>query len=139
MTKSDVLALVRNWFRAINDHAPLPILVGMLAENGFELRFPEATLRSREDLERWYGDVTAKFFDQVHEVKMVEVDLRGDSAEVALLVNWRARTWQPPQAYSKALDFDAVQTWSLAARPVDGRPVIVRHSIESLIDNRQET
>ncbi len=136
MNKTAIFKLIRDWFLQINNHAPVETLLAMLAPGGFTLRFPEATLGNEKEFRAWYLDVTSKFFDQNHDVRHLEIDLNNGGAEISLLVNWQARTWQAPDAYSAHLDFDAIQSWSIVVHPGTGRPVIKRYEVVELIQNQ---
>lgn len=131
----EVLAFVRRWFRALNDHAPQEMLLAMLADDGFELRFPQASLTDSASFAEWYHAITHQYFDQTHEVKQVTtIAAAPGRTEVAVWVNWRASSWQPPAGYSTRTDFDAFQSWLLVAGP-DGRPRIKRYVVEQLVEN----
>ncbi|MCU7905950.1 MAG: nuclear transport factor 2 family protein [Candidatus Thiodiazotropha sp. (ex Epidulcina cf. delphinae)] len=133
--KTTILKFVRGWFVQINNHSPVESLLAMLAPDGFVLQFPEVTLSNEEEFRTWYQEVTSKFFDQNHDVKHLEIDLGNDGIEISLLVNWQARTWQAPAAYSSHLDFDAVQSWKVAILPGNFKPVIKRYKVVELIEN----
>jgi hypothetical protein len=130
MTKWDVTELVYSWFRKITAKAPVEELLSMLSSEGLEMKFPEETLKSYDDFKRWYSTVTHQFFNQVHEVKMLDVDVSGDKAAVKLIVNWQAETWNPPQPFSKREGFYVHQTWSVKKDQKTGKPVIATYLVE---------
>lgn len=135
LDKAAILKLVREWFNQINNHGPVESLLAMLAPDDFILEFPEATLSSEEAFRAWYREVTSKYFDQIHDVKQLQIDPDDDGIRITLLVNWRARSWAAPAAYSTHLNFDAIQTWRVDTLPGDRQPVIKRYKVVELIEN----
>lgn len=135
MDKPAILKFVRQWFSLLNDHGPVESFLAMLAPDGFVLQFPEATLSGEEAFRAWYQKVTNKYFDQSHDVKQLQIDPGKDSIEITLLVNWRARTWEAPAAYSTCLDFDVIQSWRIKILPRDHQPVIKHYKVVELIEN----
>jgi hypothetical protein len=129
LTNREVQELVYTWFKKLTDKVPVEELLAMLSAEDLELRFPEKTLRGYADFREWYTTVTHLFFDQVHDVKMLAVDLDGIQATVNLVVNWQARTWEPPAAYSKWQGFYVHQTWSVKKHTKTGKPVIVSYQV----------
>src|SRR5579859_1340649 len=112
LTEQAVRDLVRDWYEALDRHVDLAQVLPYLIGEGLEMRFPEATLHTTAEFEGWYQAVTHRFFDEVHELKKVEVDLsEGDEATVDIVVNWQATVWNPPAPRSEWLGFDARQTW----------------------------
>ena len=93
--------------------------------------FPEATLEGIDGFKGWYRDVTHKFFDEIHTVKEVDSKNHGDHADVKVVVNWQAKVWNPPDAKSKWLGFDAYQTWKVA-RAESGDAVIREYVVDEL-------
>lgn len=133
MDSLDVMIFVRNWFKAINDQAPARELLGMLSTQGFELKFPEATLTDEAGFNAWYDNVRASFFDQNHIIRHLDIQPAEDEAELAVWVNWQARTRPADKAQSQVLDFDAIQRWTL--RRENGGWAIGRYEVVELFDN----
>ena len=129
LTQSEVQDLVYTWFRKITDKCPEDEMLAMLSTDGLEMRFPERTLKSYDDFRDWYHGVAGLFFDQVHELKMLAVDLDGERANVTLVVNWQAHTWNPPAAYSEWSSFLIHQDWTVRRDRASGRPVIVTYLV----------
>ena len=129
LTRFGVKKLVYTWFRKITDHAPVEEMIDMLDSSALEMTFPEATLKNTADFKEWYKTVIHKFFDQVHEVKMLDVELEGDTATVHLVVNWHALTWEPPAPYSKWEGVYAHQNWTVRKDRVSGKPVITKYYV----------
>jgi hypothetical protein len=131
LTESEVKELVDGWYRKLDVHAPVDEVLPLAADDGLEMVFPEATLHGHADLRNWYETVTRRFFDEVHEMRQLDISPNGDRADVKLVVNWQARIWDPPEAKSKWLGFDAYQTW-VVERAADGKPVITRYVVDDL-------
>lgn len=127
-----VQMLVYNWFRKLTDHAPLEEMRAMLSARSLVMTFPEATLRSHDDFIAWYKTVTEAYFDQLHDLKMLQIDVSDDTADVRLIVNWQARTRTPPAPYSKWIGLYAHQRWCVALE--GDRAVILSYSVEHTDD-----
>jgi hypothetical protein len=131
LTDQEVDKLARDWYHALDVHVPVEDLLPMLANDGLTMVFPEATLHGIEDFKGWYRDVTHKFFDEVHTVTEVDSKPRGTDSDVKVVVNWQAKVWNPPDAKSKWLGFDAYQTWVVTRAP-SGKAVIVTYTVDEL-------
>lgn len=131
LTNGEVQRLVYAWFRGITDKVGLDELLTMLSSTDLEMCFPEVTIRDREGFQRWYEDVTGIFFDQVHDVKLLAIDPNGSQAQVSLIVNWRARKWEPPAARSDWQSVNVQQNWTVKRAADDGRPVIAGYYVGS--------
>lgn len=117
-TGEQVRKWVEDWYRALDKHIPLSALWDYLADEDLALTFPEGTFRGREGFSKWYEAVTHRFFDEVHTVTSVETGpWQGAEATVLVEVHWEATVWDPPEATSKWLGFDARQTWVVSADP----------------------
>ncbi len=132
LSKSEVETLVTDWYKALDVHAPVETLLPMLLDQGLEMRFPEATLHGHEEFKGWYRTVTNRFFDEVHEMKELDIQPADDRADVKLCVKWQAKIWDPPAANSKWLGFDAYQTWVVKRSPESGRAVIASYGVDEL-------
>lgn len=132
LTKEEVEKLVTDWYLALDVHAPVDQYLPMLAEDGLEMQFPEATLKGQDAFKGWYDTVTHKFFDEVHTMKALDIRPSGDKADVDLTVNWQAKVWNPPEAKSIWLGFDAVQKWVVQRSPKSGKPVILTYIVVAL-------
>ncbi|GAA2267495.1 MULTISPECIES: nuclear transport factor 2 family protein [Kitasatospora] len=131
LTTGQIEEIVREWYEALDRHDAVEQVTPFLAEDGLVMVFPEATLRGSADFHDWYAAVTNRFFDEVHEVKSVEVRTNADGrADIQVVVNWQARVWSPPAARSEWLGFDATQTWTVVLR--DGEPKISEYIVEDL-------
>lgn len=132
LTELAVRELVLNWYRLLDRHAPVEELLGHLAGDELVMRFPEAEVRGQDGFTGWYEGVIRRFFDEVHDVTTLKVDL-GDRtrATLTIVVNWQARIWDPPAARSAFLGFDAFQTWVVEQGPT-GRPVVTSYTVDEL-------
>jgi hypothetical protein len=132
LTQLEVNQLVYSWYKKLDVHAPVEEVLPLLAGDNLEMKFPEATLRSINEFIEWYKNVTHLFFDEIHQMKMLNIDLQGDTATVKLVVNWQAHIWTPPAAKSKWLGFDALQTWIIKRDKKTGRAVIATYIVDKL-------
>jgi hypothetical protein len=131
LSAQEVDKLARDWYRALDVHVPFDELIPMVASEGLKMVFPEGTMEGVDGFRGWYDAVTHKFFDEVHTVKSVDSHVHGDHAHVKVVVNWQAKVWNPPDAKSKWLGFDAYQTWEVA-RGDSGGPVVVTYIVDEL-------
>lgn len=132
LTDSDVQHLAVAWYKKLDIHAPLEELLPLLADETLVMNFPEGTQRGHAGFTNWYNTVTRKFFDEVHTLKQVDVQLTPEGANVKVIVNWQAHTWNPPAARSQWLGFDAYQSWVVARDPNSQQPVIVVYTVDNL-------
>lgn len=125
----EIKKLVFQWFKKLTDHAPVEEMIAMLSSRSLTMKFPEVSFTTEADFRNWYKTVTNKFFDQVHEVKTLDITIDGPKANVFLVVNWQARTWEPPDGYSKWEGVYAHQTWIVERDPENGDPVISMYAV----------
>jgi hypothetical protein len=130
LTRWEITDLVATWFRRLTDKAAPDVMLAMLDPAGPTLVFPDGTFTGEDGFRAWYDAVTGRYFDQVHELRTMDVDCRAAVAEVRLTVDWQARTWQPPAAYSGWTGATARQHWSV--RRADARPVITQYRVLEL-------
>ncbi len=132
LTNTEIDQFVRDWYKALDVHAPMVDVLPMLAEEGLEMQFPEATLRGSADFEGWYQKVIRIFFDEVHNVKEVKISQVGDDYNLDVLVEWEASVWNPPDAKSSRIMLDAYQRWIVRQSPQSGKPVIAIYIVDKL-------
>jgi hypothetical protein len=132
LTEAEIKDVAVEWYRLLDVHAPMVDILPMIAAEGLEMKFPEATLRSLAEFEGWYQRVIRIFFDEVHEVKKCDAKISGDTATVDIIVKWEASVWNPPDRYSKRIKLDAYQTWTVKRSPQTGKPVVVTYSVDEL-------
>jgi hypothetical protein len=119
---------VRRWFDLLSEHAPIEQLLPLVSDADLEMVFPEATLRSRDEFQRWYETVGNAYTDQGHVVKELDVHDVMDRADVALSVVWTA-TQRSDGAH---LAYRVNQSWQLRRSPGNGEPVITRYRVLSM-------
>lgn len=132
LSEAEITAFAEDWYRKLDVHAPLVELLPLLADEDLEMVFPEGVSRGHAGFEAWYERVIRIFFDEVHTVKEVKASPGGGDPSVKVVVNWQAKVWNPPEAKSKWLGFDAYQTWVVRRSPSTGKPMIVRYVVDSL-------
>jgi hypothetical protein len=129
-----VRAFVYEWFRRLDEHAPVEQVESMLSAQSLEMVLPETTLHDRAAFRKWYEDVTRLFFDEKHELKRLDVAIApdGGAAEVSVVARWEARRWRAPAARSEWIGFDAAQRWSVALSADGRRLEITRYIVDAL-------
>jgi hypothetical protein len=137
-TQSELQAFAEGWYKKLDVHAPVEEITPLLAADGLKMVFPEATLEGLEKFIGWYQGgsglpgVINIFFDEVHEVKSVElVGIEGDKTIIKVLVKWEASVWNAPDANSKRIVLDAYQTWEVVSLP-SGSPGVVTYIVDEL-------
>lgn len=133
LTTAGTEQLVAEWYEALDRHAPFEELARRVVPDGLVMSFPEGRVEGLEGFRDWYGTVTHRFFDEVHEVRSVTA--RPDPADpgglvVTVVVNWQTRVWTPPAAHSQWLGFDAHQTWTVTLE--SGTPRISSYVVDHL-------
>src|SRR5690349_10758907 len=93
-TQSDIRGLVYEWYRKLDYHAPVDEYLPLLSDEDVMLVFPEATLHGKDAYAAWYQGESEKFklpgvinlfFDEVHELKQVNITISGNDR-----ASWRA-------------------------------------------------
>lgn len=111
ITIDQVKAFASAWYLALDQHVPIEQVYPMLADQNLHVVFPDGDITDRASFKTWYDRVTNLFFDENHNVVSVEGEVRGDEAEVTVVVAWQASFWEPPAAKSKRTSMDATQRW----------------------------
>lgn len=132
LSTAEVQSMAADWYRKLDVHAKLDEFIPFLAEEGVEMRFPEATVHGFDGFRDWYEKVVGIFFDEVHTVKSVTLENQNNPSEVKVVVKWEASVWTPPAAESKRIVLDAYQTWYVVRSPISGKPVIQTYIVDSL-------
>jgi diadenosine tetraphosphatase ApaH/serine/threonine PP2A family protein phosphatase len=133
LSDAEIRDAALRWYRLLDVHAPIADLLPMLADADLEMRFPEGVVRGHAGFREWYDAVTRRFFDEEHAVKSVAATARGDGTHQAkVVVNWQARIWNPPDAGSQWLGFDAYQTWVVRRSPETGGAEVVIYTVDEL-------
>jgi hypothetical protein len=131
-SREELELFVGDWYRALDVHEPMVNFISMLAAEGLEMQFPEATLHGIAQFEGWYQGVIRIFFDEVHIVRDVKVQRSGDEYNLDVVVHWEASMWKPPAARSERIMLDAYQHWVVVASPDTGRPTIRTYIVDRL-------
>lgn len=134
LTKAEVEAMVVDWYKGLDVHAPQVDLIKYVHSTDLEMRFPEATLTTQAQFEGWFQGVIRIFFDEVHTLKELNVEVApdGSKADVKLVVIWEASRWAAPAANSQRLKFDAYQTWEIKRDPKSLAPAITIYIVDEL-------
>jgi hypothetical protein len=134
LTEDEVKSLVNYWYFLLDVHAPVDQVLPLLADDGLEMQFPEATLRGKKEFIPWYEGVIRIFFDEVHVMQRLQITRSADGAgaDVELVVKWLAKRWRPPAARSEWLGFDASQRWVVVRSPQTQNPIILTYIVDAL-------
>lgn len=132
LTEAEIKEMAAAWYSKLDVHAPLEEFVPFLAEEGLEMRFPEATVYGFDGFKSWYERVIGIFFDEVHTLKQVQVTSVAELANVKVVVKWEASVWNPPAPKSERIVLDAYQTWVVKRSSNTGKPVVQTYIVDSL-------
>jgi hypothetical protein len=132
LTNLEIHELIFQWYKKLDIHAPVEDLLPLVHSSDLEMKFPEITVKSVEDFKKWYASVTNKFFDEVHELKMLNIENKGDLSEVKLVVNWQAKIWDPPAAKSDWIGMDAYQSLIIKKDLKTGRAAIAVYIVDKM-------
>lgn len=113
ITLEQIKRLVAAWFLALDQHDPIENCYGLLADRDLNVQFPDGDIRDQASFKKWYDRVTNLFFDESHVVQSVEGDIKGDEADIRVIVGWQASWWEAPAAKSKRVSMDATQAWTV--------------------------
>jgi len=113
ITQEQIKGFVAAWYLALDQHAPIETCYAMLADRDLNVQFPDGDIHDMASFKTWYDRVTNLFFDENHVVQAVEADIKGEAAELVVVVGWQASWWEPPTAKSKRVSMDATQKWTV--------------------------
>jgi hypothetical protein len=133
LTEREVKELAALWYQKLDVHAPQADLQALVSQDDLEMQFPEATLRGPAEFGKWYEGVIRIFFDEVHRLKKVDVQLTLEGAKVDVVVHWEASIWKTPAAKSDRIILDAYQTWFVKRCESTNRAVISRYTVDRLV------
>lgn len=123
----EIWAFASAWYQLLDIHAPLECFRSLLSED-VQLVFPEATVHGFDGYSDWYNKVINIFFDEIHTLKVADIESQDDDrCVVHVVVNWQASIWNAPAATSTLLHMDADQTWHV--RRADGRLVVEKYIV----------
>lgn len=132
LTELEVQELAADWYKKLDVHVPMVDILPLLADESLQMKFPESTLTSLAEFEGWYQKVIRIFFDEVHKLKQVTVELDGTQANVHVVVEWQASVWNAPSANSARIHLDADQTWVVKRSEKTGKAVIATYAVNTL-------
>lgn len=123
---------VCQWFRLLSDRAPVEELLSLVARDGLDMRFPDATLTNDAEFRDWYQAVGTSVRDQAHDLLTLEsVPVAGEpAADIALQVIWSAT----PVSGGRRFSARASQAWRVQRSFTTGRLQILRYKVESLVE-----
>ena len=104
ITQEQIKGFVAAWYLALDQHAPIETCYAMLADRDLNVQFPDGDIHDMASFKTWYDRVTNLFFDENHNVVSVEGEVRGDEAEVIVVVGWQASWWEPRRPSRARLD-----------------------------------
>jgi hypothetical protein len=127
LTQEQIKGFVAAWYLALDQHAPVETCYAMLADRDLDVQFPDGNIHDMPSFKTWYDRVTNLFFDENHVVQTVDADIKGDVAELIVVVGWQASWWEPPSAKSKRVSLDATQQWTVrrSAKNAHGLEIVV--------------
>jgi hypothetical protein len=113
ITLEQIKRLVAAWYLALDQHDPIESCYRLLADRDLNVQFPDGDIRDQAGFKQWYDRVTNLFFDESHVVQSVEAEIKGDEADIMVIVGWQASWWEAPAAKSKRVSMDATQAWTV--------------------------
>lgn len=134
LNQAEIATMVADWYKGLDVHAPQIEMMNYVSSDGLEMRFPEATLTTQAQFELWLQGVYRIFFDEVHTMQELNIDVSADGSEanVKLVVRWEASRWKAPAAKSERLMMDAYQTWVIKRDTKSHLPVIAVYIVDEL-------
>ena len=133
LTECEIKQLAADFYAKLDAHDPVEQLIPFLAlETGFEMQFPNGTLENWEQFKEWYENSVNVFFDEVHELKEIQVTNVEDGLEVKAVVYWEASTWNSPESTSKRIIADVNQTWMVIRSFQTKKPLFKRYIVEKM-------
>ena len=106
-------AFAAAWFVALDIHAPIEQAWTFLADEGLKMTFPDGDITSFASFKTWYDRVTHIFFDENHNLQTVDAHVKGEVADLDIVVGWQASWFEAPAAKSKRVSMDATQKWTV--------------------------
>jgi hypothetical protein len=130
LSHPQIWTFASRWYQLLDIHAPLDGYRDLMTDD-VQFVFPEVTVERFEGYTQWYNTVIGLFFDEVHTLKVADIENQSDNqATVHVIVNWHASIWQPPAARSTRLKMDADQTWEVVA--TDGNIKIAKYIVNGM-------
>jgi hypothetical protein len=113
ITEAQIKEFAAAWFLALDRHVDIDEAYSFLAERDLHMVFPDGDIRDFASFKQWYDRVTNLFFDENHNLVSVDATVRGDAADVRVVVAWQASWFEAPAAKSKRTAMDATQDWTV--------------------------
>jgi hypothetical protein len=129
-TEQQIKQFVDDWYLKLDVHAPVAEVLPLLSSE-IEMQLPETTLHGLDQFKTWYDRVIHTFFDEVHEMQKLDINIASDRADLELVVRWEASRWNAPAPQSDRLRFDAAQRWVIKRSHLS-EPAIVTYIVDSL-------
>jgi hypothetical protein len=122
-----IKSFVYHVFALYDKHEDVSKFLALLSDGGLEMRFPETTLRSKEDFKKWYAGIGDSIQSNTHQLEKLGVKILGNGKyEVDLIVLWQALTKE-----NEYIKFRAHQIWLLRDAEEDSPwPQIVHYVVE---------
>jgi hypothetical protein len=115
ITEEQIKKFAAAWYYVLDIHAPIEEAYKLLADKDLNMQFPDGDIRDFASFKKWYDRVTNLFFDEVHNVQSVKPVIKGDEADVEVIVGWQASWFEAPAAKSKRTSMNAIQKWKVRA------------------------
>lgn len=136
LTEQEVRDLINDWYYKLDVHVPMVDLLPLLVSDGLTQKWPEVTVTDLAGFEEWYQRVIRTFFDEVHELQELNINITpdGEKADIKLIVFWSASAWKPGDRNSKKLMMDAHQTWEVVRSAQTGKPAIKTITVDKIVE-----
>lgn len=106
-SENDVKAFVYNWFAGFDHQADINMFKEHLNPEKIDMVFPDFSIKSIEDFERWYNNVIDNIQWNTHRISNLRVsgdEINGFS--VSLDIKWKAKTYK-----GETYDMNVHQDW----------------------------
>jgi hypothetical protein len=130
-TEQEIKQFVDDWYLKLDVHAPVVEVLPLLSSE-IEMQLPETTLHGLDQFKTWYDRIIHTFFDEVHTMQTLDINIASDRVDIKLVVSWEASRWNAPVPQSDRLRFDAAQRWVIERSHLTERPAIVTYIVDSL-------
>jgi hypothetical protein len=126
-SENAIKSFVYHVFALYDKHEDVSKFLPLLSDDDLEMRFPETTLRSKEDFKKWYAGIGDNIQSNTHQLEKLDATiLENGKYEVDLIVLWQTLTKD-----NRCIKFRAHQTWLLRDAKEDSAwPQIVRYVVE---------
>ncbi|MBX3427468.1 MAG: antibiotic biosynthesis monooxygenase [Pirellulales bacterium] len=128
LTDAMVRRFAQEWFDKLSNRAPVEQLLALAADNGLDIRFPDARLRNHAEFAAWYASVGERFDEQEHVLESLATQPSEAGMLVFVTVVWKARQ----KSDGQRLAMRANQTWTLGRAGADNLPVVLSYNVNSL-------